>query len=563
MPKVSADRVSREALTREGHWSAPALGQAAEMALGIVPREVSSMGEIKAVQAASRRAANWPTPTAMDHSRGLTIRPHDTGTPLPQMVARAIWPTPTSRDHKDGSYTPNVPVNSLLGRAVWPTPTSLAPAKNGQNEAGNSAGLVAIRGLALSGSPEQTEKPGALAPEFVAWLMGYPETWLECAPVTPSKNAGRKKAQKVIPVMLSCERCGATDGLSRHHKDRNTENNSLPNLEVLCRPCHVAEHMTDGTWGTGPTPSVECAICGEFFVPASHSERAMICSTVCLSELGRRAARKRWHGESLSLYSRTEFLTASASSERSAMRSSRKSPPSSSSPTSTPSTTDFLSAECRFSVAELLETQHHGDSNMSFELTIKADNPADFLKSVAGIYGAMFAGRVAAPVQVEAGLPAATVVVAPGVDPTLTTVLETTNAPAPEKVDPPKKPRGRPPKSAEPVDLKADLQQSIAETEARISASAAMQTDIEDHIRQAAQQQQPDRETVRQKLLQYLDGIRVADGDEAMRPALAAVFKRMKPPIAEMKVKAVPDERLGELDAAIDAEKAARSAPEV
>jgi len=217
---------------------------------------------------------------------------------------------------------------------------------------------------------------------------------------------------------------------------------------------------------------------------------------------------------------------------------------------------------------------------MSFELTIKADNPADFLKSVAGIYGAMFAGRVAAP-MVEAGIPAATVVVAPGVDPTLTTVLETTQAEtssAPEKVDPPKKPRGRPPKNADaPVDLKVVLQQSIAETEARISATAAMQNeasaapapdlaqlDIEDHIRQVVQPPEPvDRETVRQKLLQYLDGIRVADGDEAMRPALAAVFKRLTPPISEMKVKAVPDERLGELDAAIDAEKAARSAPEV
>jgi hypothetical protein len=91
--------------------------------------------------------------------------------------ARASWPTPTTRDHKDGGYCPNVPINGLLGRmvwptptaqqygsnqggaagrvgpvrgsiatiakSVWPTPTSLAQAKDGNNEAGNSAGLVA------------------------------------------------------------------------------------------------------------------------------------------------------------------------------------------------------------------------------------------------------------------------------------------------------------------------------------------------------------------------------------------------------------------------------------
>jgi hypothetical protein len=154
------------------------------------------------------------------------------------------WPTPTTRDHKDGGYCPNVPVNGLLGRMVWPTPTSLAPAKNGNNEAGNSAGLVAIRSHAISatwptasandgtgakvppgrrggialkqavwqtpvaddalgrakgkvnsrgepklsgqailiGSSVPTEKPGALNPEFVCWLMGYPTEWLSCAP---------------------------------------------------------------------------------------------------------------------------------------------------------------------------------------------------------------------------------------------------------------------------------------------------------------------------------------------------------------------------------------------
>jgi hypothetical protein len=112
-------------------------------------------------------------------------------------------------------------MSNLPDVAMWSTPTSLAPAKNGNNEAGNSAGLVAIRahamamwptptasadksirtpegarrevergkspdlaahGMALAGSSATTEKPGALNPEFVFWLMGFPAAWLWCAP---------------------------------------------------------------------------------------------------------------------------------------------------------------------------------------------------------------------------------------------------------------------------------------------------------------------------------------------------------------------------------------------
>lgn len=119
--------------------------------------------------------------------------------------------------------------------AMWPTPTSLAPAKNGNNEAGNSAGLVAIRKHAMAamwptiqamdgnkgnlpprphdtgvslpqrvaqtlgplttGSSDTTEKRGAsrpaLSPSFVAWLMGFPQSWLGCAPQTTKKSKAK------------------------------------------------------------------------------------------------------------------------------------------------------------------------------------------------------------------------------------------------------------------------------------------------------------------------------------------------------------------------------------
>jgi hypothetical protein len=71
-----------------------------------------------------------------------------------QAIQAGMWATIRASDGaKGGPPCPNVPINGLLGRMVWPTPTSLAPARDGNNEAGNSAGLVAIRKHALATWP--------------------------------------------------------------------------------------------------------------------------------------------------------------------------------------------------------------------------------------------------------------------------------------------------------------------------------------------------------------------------------------------------------------------------
>jgi hypothetical protein len=48
-----------------------------------------------------------------------------------------------------------------------------------------------------SGSQASTEKRGALNPEFVCWLMGYPPEWLSCAPSAMPSTSGRRSRSSV------------------------------------------------------------------------------------------------------------------------------------------------------------------------------------------------------------------------------------------------------------------------------------------------------------------------------------------------------------------------------
>ena len=162
----------------------------------------------------------WLTPTTRDYkdSWGMSLAPRKDGASrtdlLPRQVyatVRALWATPTASADKsirtpegarrevERDRSPDLAAQTL---ALWPTPTSLAPPKDGYNGAGNSAGLVAIREIALAalgtsmtGSSDTTaRRAGSLAPEFVFWLTGYPRAFLDCAP--PAMRSSRSSARK-------------------------------------------------------------------------------------------------------------------------------------------------------------------------------------------------------------------------------------------------------------------------------------------------------------------------------------------------------------------------------
>ncbi len=69
------------------------------------------------------------------------------------------------------------------------------------------------------------------------------------------RNAGRTKARR-RKDRSRCERCGSTEAVEVHHRDRNPSNVAVENLESLCRKCHKRHHVEIRR----PIP---CRICGE------------------------------------------------------------------------------------------------------------------------------------------------------------------------------------------------------------------------------------------------------------------------------------------------------------
>lgn len=62
-----------------------------------------------------------------------------------------------------------------------------------------------------------------------------------------ARTVAQKRAQLIERDGPGCVRCGTLDDLTIHHVIKRADggSNRLPNLLLLCEPCHIKEHAND------------------------------------------------------------------------------------------------------------------------------------------------------------------------------------------------------------------------------------------------------------------------------------------------------------------------------
>jgi len=151
----------------------------------------------------------WPTPDTMagpHGTRGISTNPaHQSARDL----QATTWATPVARDWRsDRSQKTGEELYGMKGRplarqameaATWVSPIATDAHRGVLPPRPHDTGIPLSQQIeaTLNGSNVQTENLGQLNPEFVCWLMGYPQEWVNCAPsAMPSSRKSRQNSLK-------------------------------------------------------------------------------------------------------------------------------------------------------------------------------------------------------------------------------------------------------------------------------------------------------------------------------------------------------------------------------
>ncbi len=141
---------------------------------------------------ASGLSVTYPTPVAIEASArfnrspspGAALRPT-----LGAMAKHALWPTPTvhGNDNRKGlSPKSGDGLKTAVQTRMWPTPNATDYRDRGH--AGSPVTLRRIeKGKQINLSASVSDTSGALNPDWVEWLMGWPIGWTALEPLATDK----------------------------------------------------------------------------------------------------------------------------------------------------------------------------------------------------------------------------------------------------------------------------------------------------------------------------------------------------------------------------------------